>query len=429
MNVYSQSERTAIFRKAIANFIKERRETKKVAEGDPRYEYQTWVEKASEDAQAIQFATHVARITHSSSQCDSFYAPPDTLPHCDVVARNAMGSSFHEDASAQNAAALYVIAFLNLRVDGQRLLDYVLSNDPSLRDALAPSSAKGDEMMVKFASVVSPSKAPRVDALMKQVFWLNGDDPVEDKDFILLAPLACSSLMHELYMSVQSANFSEESKEARKARREGKPSEHPCISYRDVVEWHVGGANPQNVSPLNSSRRGVSYLLSTLPPKWVGRSVPDLRGRDSAIPTFIRSRRAYHIIKELAGFLKTNPPPTIETRKQRRVFEDDLCQALAEFTESVRTHEKSGWTLTSDCRLPLAEKAWLDPGAFDDSSGTAPPDRWEDDVSTRIANALNAALAKYGVIGLGDTEFAHWCRILLQESSWQTSSLAQGGMA
>lgn len=57
------------------------------------------------------------------------------------------------------------------------------------------------------------------------------------------------------------------------------------------------------------------------------------------------------------------------------------------------------------------------------------PTDGSDDVSTRIANALNAALSKYGVVGLGDTEFAHWCRILLQESSWQTSSLAQGGMA
>lgn len=429
MNAHSQSERTAIFRAAIKKFIEARREAKKIPEGDPRYAYQAWVEKAAEDAQAIQFATHVARITHSSSQCDSFYAPPDTLPYCDVVARNAMGADFPEDASAKNASALYVIAFLNLRVDGKRLLDCVLANDPALREALAPSSAAGDEMMMRFSSVVSPPKSPRVDALIKQVFWLQGDDPAEDQDFIVIAPLACSSLMHKLYTSVQSANFSEESKEARKARREGRPSEHSCISYRDVIEWHVGGANPQNVSPLNSARRGVSYLLSSLPPKWAGRSVPDLRRRDSAIPAFIKHRRTYYIIKELAGFLKANPPPTVETRKQRAVFEDDLCQALAEFTESVRSYEKPGWTEAADCRLPMEEKAWLDPMACANASEAGRLGQWEDAVSARIANALSAALQQYGVLGLGDTEFAHWCRILLRESSWHIASLASGGMA
>ncbi|MGD7069556.1 type I-F CRISPR-associated protein Csy1 [Acetobacter sp. AAB5] len=417
-----QSERTQAFRRAISDFIEERRTAKKVPKGDPRYDYQTWVKKAATDAYAIQFATHVAKITHSSSQASSIYAPPDTLSHCDAVARNALGENFPEDASAQNAAALYVVAFLNLKVEGKRLLNYVMSADTALRDALAQTNEQGDEMMEAFASVVAPPKTLRVDTLMKQVLWLTGNDPVEDQDFIVLAPLACSSLMHKLYTSVQSANFSEESKEARKARREGKPSDHPCIFYHDVVEWHVGGANPQNVSPLNSARRGISYLLSSLPPKWKARSVPDLRGRDSAVPIFIRSHRVCDIVKELATFLKTRPAPNLETRKRREIFEDDLCQALAEFTESVRAYEGSGWTEAVDCRLSWAEKVWLDPGFVDgDIHEAGWHDRWVDEVSTRIANALNAALAKQGVVGMGDVEFMHWYRVLL-------TGMVHGGM-
>ena len=60
----------------------------------------------------------------------------------------------------------------------------------------------------------------------------------------------------------------EANKAARQARRERKVHDGVFHDYPGLAVQNMGGTKPQNISQLNSERRGVNYLLSSLPPQW-----------------------------------------------------------------------------------------------------------------------------------------------------------------
>ena len=50
--------------------------------------------------------------------------------------------------------------------------------------------------------------------------------------------------------------------------RERKVHDGVFHDYPGLAVQNMGGTKPQNISQLNSERRGMNYLLSSLPPKW-----------------------------------------------------------------------------------------------------------------------------------------------------------------
>lgn len=103
----------------------------------------------------------------------------------------------------------------------------------------------------------------------KQIFWLNdGADPSEDANFEVLVPLYPASLVHQVYQQIQEHRFGEANKAARQARRERKPHDGVYCDYPGLAVKKLGGTKPQNISQLNFERKGMNYLLSSLPPVW-----------------------------------------------------------------------------------------------------------------------------------------------------------------
>src|SRR5690625_1961098 len=156
-----------------------------------------------------------------------------------------------------------------------------------MQSALHPDSEQGKEWMESLASITQPKTNEIIShGLAKQIFWLAGDDPYEDEDFVLLQPFFSSALSHQVYQQIREDKFGEAATEARKAREKNLPSERSLKVYIDMGVQHLGGTKPQNISYLNSVQRGANYLLSSCPPLWGASSLKPILFQENAFNRF-----------------------------------------------------------------------------------------------------------------------------------------------
>ena len=357
--------RAGLFRAAIAGFIEARRDTKLKGKEDDadaasKYEYGTWLADAARRVGQIQAVTHVLKATHPDARGSSLHVVPSSLPAHAEIGSHLLGDAFAEDVVG-NAAALDVFKLLKLDIDGKRLLDWMQAGDADLQAALSTDAAQASEWMQAFASLVRVDTQPATHPMAKQLYWLVGEEPCEDTQYHLLQPMFSSSLAHAMHADIQDARFGEANKEARQARREGKPSDDTYRDYQGLVARKLGGTKPQNISQLNSERGGVNYLLRSLPPVASKRRGISLLKRATVFDDNGSPLLAFggirELVQELADFLKSNPAQTMETHKRREVIEQAIRWELVE----LRGSQVVGWTRSDDCELLLCERLWLDP--------------------------------------------------------------------
>lgn len=419
------SIRARAFQQAIATFITTRRDEKlkNEAEESPaaaKYDYATWLEDAARRVAQIQGATHAAKATHSSSGGSSLYIRPDDLPKRKEIGSHSLGSYFAVDVVG-NAAALDVFKFLKTIVDNKTLLAWAEAGDPDFKAALSPDAQQAQSWITAFAGLVTSRENFSSHALMKQLYWLTGDEPTDDSHYSLLQPLFSSALAHTVHASIQESRFGEQNTLARQAFRKRQPYDQEYQDYKGLVVRKLGGTKPQNVSQLNSEHGGVNYLLSSLPPQWRSQRKPPVFNRDTVMTAFFKGVDAAYVVRKLAGFLKKDPPPTLETREYRQELEQELASALVNFEAGVKDALPAGWSVAPTCHLALCEQLWLDPerAAHDEDFRKAYEwGDWPDEVAQRFANHLNAALRQAGLTAVADTEYTHWIRQVLLSVAW-----------
>lgn len=407
-----------LLRNSIEAFLMERFETKteKMAPDDPQYQglqrqYQreNWLANAARRVTQLQVVTHSLKAIHPDARGTNLYRPPMELPNHPEVGSHVLGSGFSEDVVG-NAAALDVYKFLKLEHGNRTLLSLALEDDEELAVAFSDDLGQAREWMQAFAGIVEPRGSEASHTRAKQVYWLTGEDPTENKDFHLLAPLYATSLAHAVHQTINEHRFSEEAKAARKAKREGEYSETGVHEYPNLAMQKLGGTKPQNISQLNSERRGENFLLASLPPHWVSQ---DLRPPVSVDTVFFRSffgRRpgVWRTVTALNRFLASQPPTNIETRKTRDEYLHELVDELLLYAAELHTL-KPGWSASHECLLNRFEALWLDPGRaeFDpDFANERENDEWVDEVSHRFGNWLNGRLEHQ--LPVGDPEYLHW---------------------
>ena len=99
-----------------------------------------------------------------------------------------------------NAAALDVYAFLSLKFDGSTVFELIERHDPDLVPILSEDPVRAESLVRAFLSLKEHDASISSHALAKQVYWLVGDNPVNNSQYHLLAPLYASSL-HPLCFS------------------------------------------------------------------------------------------------------------------------------------------------------------------------------------------------------------------------------------
>ena len=392
---------------------------KRRAELVEKYQLAGIVEKGVRVAKDIAVASHIAKGVHPDLRvktATNLAVNFSELPQLNVLGSHVLSDDekLHDTTGdgAKNAAAYELYLLLECRFEGQKLIDLLRCKDPDAIEAMN-SSVQLDDAAVLCIQLLEP-KCPAV-------YWLTGSDACDDAHYTLLAPLYATSLAHAVHAQVQEDRFGEANKAARQARRERKMHDGVFHDYPGLAVQNMGGTKPQNISQLNSERRGVNYLLSSLPPKWQTSAVRlPVHAASVFDRLFIARPEVRRTVRALRVFLESNPDANLATRERREALLDTLVDELVSLAAELQQLLPPGWSRDDErfADLHRSEQLWLDPLRAEQ------PDEaefarewlqldWPAAVGQRFANWLNAQLR--GKLPLGDAEARAWEKELLTD--------------
>ena len=434
----THSARAHDFRTAMLEFINERRDAKlKTTKPDAvdavhaKYEYATWLADAARRVSQIQSVTHVLKASHPDARGTNLLVLPEQLTQHEEIGTHSLPVAVEDVVG--NAAALDVYKFLKLSVEGRSLLDWLLDDDPDLLVAMSDDRDDARALATAFKGLVRDPEEFASHQMAKQVYWSVSGEPSDNAGFHLLQPMFSSSLAHAVHQEIQAARFGEPNTQARQALREGSTHDGEYREYRNLMTRKLGGTKPQNISQLNSERGGVNYLLASLPPAW-NRSRPrHFLFLDSAFQRFRYFEGVKTLIRDLIALLEGQPSPTAETRRRRESIEQRLGEAMVAFGLEASQSLMPGWSRDINCRLPLSERIWLDPGRADlpasdqyreqdeEFMRTFKLGAWPEDVANNYASWLNNILRDHH-LPVGDVEHAHWAKRAMDDAGLMSAN-------
>lgn len=389
----------------IARFLREERlqpKLDKLKDGDEDgrqkliFEHQpaTWIANAASDVYGLQQVTHPIKFSHPQAKGATSINSEGNKDAPEVgVGTHSLIDERVLDVACADAKYLPIYKFLCLEVDGRSVIERAIAGDSNLSAAFSDDETQAAEWMAAFSTLPLPKGKISSHKLAKQIYWLIGDGT-----YHLLAPLLSSSLAHAVHKRISEDRFSDEAKAARDARRAGRFHPHGYRDYPNLVIQSFGGSKPQNISQLNSERRGENYLLASLPPVWESPAIqPPFKFETVFSRYFERRREVRRLTEALRDFLRrvADARSNIRIRETRADLVADLCGEVLHMGAELRTHLPPGWTSGADCRLNLAEQCWLDPErSVNDADFASQRGRgdWKDEVCLRFGNWLNARL-------------------------------------
>ena len=418
------------YRAAISAFLQERLQAKldKLKPDDPQrdaviasFAHDVWLTSAAKRVEQIQAVTHSLKPIHPDARGTNLYVEPRTLPPLAELGSHALGERFVGDVVG-NAAALDVYKMLKLEVNGRSLLTALLAQDADALAALHTDPAQAQALRDAFVSLTQPrAEGPSSHTLAKQLYWLTGTDASDDAHYTLLAPLYATSLAHAVHAQVQEDRFGEANKAARQARRERKVHDGVFHDYPGLAVQNMGGTKPQNISQLNSERRGMNYLLSSLPPQWQASAVRlPVHAASVFDRLFIARPEVRRTVRALRVFLESDPEPNLAARERREELLDALVDEVVSLAAELQQILPPGWSRDDERfkELGYEETLWLDPLRAEIPEEAQFAHDWQYmDWPAAIGKAfglwLNAQLR--GKLPVGDTEAREWKKVLLTD--------------
>ncbi|AOR62325.1 type I-F CRISPR-associated protein Csy1 [Pectobacterium wasabiae] len=365
-----------------------------------KYEVRNWLTDAASRAGQISLVTHALKFTHSDARGSSIFsantvADAKTLSTATLVqpAIDAVG----------NAAALDVAKLLQTEYEGDSLVAALQRGDHRALEALAESPEQLAQWLAGFQQVFT-DRQPSSHKLSKQIYF-----PLANGEYHLLSPLYSSSLAQALYQRITAVRFGDEAKAIRRAQKVSQWHDQLSISYPNLAVQNMGGTKPQNISALNSSRSGRSYLLSSAPPQWNHIEKPPQQHESIFRP---RGEVDYHTratLAQMQRFLLSvkDVENNRDIRQQRLRYLDQLIDQLFFYVASVQ-NLPVGWSAESE--LKRAQQLWLDPYRADTDTvfrREREAGDWQQAVAYDFGRWLNRRLKHENLI-FGEVERREW---------------------
>lgn len=366
------------------------------------FQYDRWLDDAAKRASRVNRVTHAPKYTHGDAKGNGVYLSRELKDiSTDYLCCSHHIGDKHVDIMV-DAAALDVASFLQIEVEEQSILDQVSNGDLSALTSFAKSDTQLKAWLTGFSQVFIPKELSS-HKLSKQIYF-----PVSDSEYHLLSPLFATSLLHEMYERITHAKFSEEAKNLRALRRANQFSESALVEYRNLSIKTYGGSNKQNISKLNVTRGGISYLLSSQPPNWRSATSPPGKSKVSFWNKY--NYRVRDIVKSLRLFLEKGErrSSTKLLRDTRAGFVEELVSEFLQYSGEIQSlTEQSGWSAES--KLPLCEQYWLDPLRSDSEfQEQRQKMEWVEEISEQFSIWLNSQLNKSIRLSFGDAEYSEW---------------------
>lgn len=384
-----------------------------------KYQTETWLEDASLRISQLRLATHTPKQHHPDSKASAMFYRDAQNKH-DYV--GSYGMKLDADVIG-NAAVLDVFKLLRLKFNNVSLLDRLLSADSDFITAL---SNKNELAEIRYQRFLAFSQLPtelNAGRLSKQVLF-----PVQQDNYHTLVLLYPSALVHRAYQQISNDRFGEENKVLREARFKKIHKAQESREYPNLLVQNFGGSKPQNISQLNSDRRGSMWLLPSIPPTWQGQIVELPKGK-SIFTGYLTNRKD---VKPLLSsiiqlYRNENRRNTVEFREERDNLVAQLADCVIDVSFELQQCAASGWTQKKS--FNLAESFWLDRGyreeLFDkeDADDLTEEEEawlrayrerdWHIDVGSNFGHWLNQLLmAKGKLTDLDDHESRVWSIIL-----------------
>lgn len=364
-----------------------------------------WVMKAKD----ISFATHVGKLTHSSSKSSSIldvsteindsYLTTNSLDNLDI------------DTASSNAASLPIADILNITSNGVSVLDCLKQGDNSFFTHLVDDSVVISDWCEQLKQAYDSTQKQSY-FLSKQIYF-----PICNEQYHLLMPLTSSSLVHAIHLE-HKKYWDEDQVKARSQKKNKKYSKTIVSTYPNKAYLHVTGSNHSNASSLNGKRGGRAALLPTMPPVWKSNTPSYVNN----ISIFDKSL-AFELIneiKELKNYLLLikNKSLNISEPKRNAAVLNKL-QAISNqffnYLEMINLNESlEGWTANS--KLPDDQQLVLEPWREDEAAKVLKlNNKWQVSLAQTYGRWLNNQLDKESKLQLSPIQARLWSDCFLIE--------------
>lgn len=352
--------------------------------------YEQWFGWALDFGKESYLATHIAKLTHSSSKGSSIdvrhYNSCNkykmeylcTEVECEV-------DTAYPDNKVSSISQLYKI-----EVNGTYIGDLLRENGDKYLCGFTDNKQLLQEWVSCFSSHIKNTQKQSY-FLSKQTYF-----PTTDESYHLLLPLTSSSLVHAIHLEHKKHFENEERLEARKQKDEGKYSTFEHIRYPNKAYIHVTGSNHSNASSLNGKRGGRIALLSTMPPQWRSKQVSykdrtSLFDRSLAfeLQQPINDLRNYLLLIKSKELSISSPKRNTAVRTKLEAISDFFFEYLS----LVNLSEPDGWTIESE--LPDEQQLVFEPWREDEKAKSLKVNKeWQKKLSQDYGRWLNRQLNK-----------------------------------
>lgn len=339
-------------------------------QANDKFSLNEWLPDAAKRVTQLSMVSHPSKFSHPSAKTSSVIAKVEQFNDGYLRSGNV---NYSLDVFG-NAAAMDVFKFLSLPLNEKlTVFDGFEQQDQELKTLMTHAELNFDTLSTEFLKIKATDHSVKTDHLVKQVYF-----PVREAQYHLLSILTPSGLITRLKQSIDAIRFSEDTKQAKEAR---KKNEHHEIGYSDIFDLTVtgyGGTQPQNVSVLNSQNAGRAYLLSTCPPKFENRNIK-LPSQDFFQQCLYWKRFGSEfesLQKYVTGINNQH------TRKKIKKILRQMVGDILFIAFCIRKNEK-GWSQKEHYQsLALKQKIWLDDAYLDVRETES---EWRDEIARRTA--------------------------------------------
>lgn len=369
-------------------------------EAEAEFSLDNWLPDAAKRACQLSLVSHPGKFSHPGSK---------TSPILAISKKNDDGFlrtgnvSVERDVSC-GADVMPVYKFLSIKLsDEKTVLEHIEEGSAIIREQLKIKDVSFEQIQQGFLAIKQSKGSIHTSGKVKQVFF-----PIQEK-YHLLSILTPSGLMFKLKDEIDNIRFSEQAKKAKEDKKKQLFNENGFSDISNLSVIGFGGAQPQNISVLNSKYGGKSYLLSCLPPEIDQRAIRlpknDFFKNNLWPKDFSDSFLSFH--KLIASDCNN-----INIRDARDRIIKYVIDQIIEKVWAIRSHEE-GWSATKNyAQLPIYQKIWLDSGREADRETN---DEWIGKVITDLARWFIFAYREVkGAKLLADDELAHIKKIITQ---------------
>lgn len=344
-----------------------------------------WISWAAANAKNITFATHVAKLTHSSIDSSSFLDIKANKKDSYLTTSTLKGGAIDGAVRGNQYAPIY--QFLELELNNKKLASEFKNIENNLLDPFSATKEQLQSWNQGFASALCEG-TPSAHALLKQVYY-----PITETSYHLLCNVVSSSMAQALF------EFRRQNSDATyKLREKKKYSEETYLNFPNRASISITASNHGNASQLNGKRGGRLDLFSCHPPVWQSQLKPPIY-RSSFFYELTKSYEVREIIQFLAEFLSRyeNLQLSIKDPKRMQWIEqwiNDLTDEVILYIATIQALP-SGWSETENIKLKKEHQILLDWYNNDDEfQNLRANSNWQQVIVKDFASWLNFRLRK-----------------------------------